>query len=163
MMRGLIFAMSPDGVIGAGGKIPWKYSGDWKRFKRVTLGTTVIMGRSTFESIGRPLSGRRNIVVTSRDLDTEGVERVGTVDEALALAGDDDVWFIGGARIYEEAMKHADVIDVVLVPDRIDPTGAVLAPRIDERVFEPGPIVVHEDDERLTRRVYRRRAFPRAG
>lgn len=156
-MRGMILAVSPEGVIGVGGKIPWRHPGDMRRFKRVTMGATVIMGRATFEETGKPLPGRRNIVVTSRPLDVPGVERVGTVEEALARVGDGDVWFIGGARIYEEAMRHVDVIDVTYVPDRVDAPDAVRAPPIDERVFEPGPLLPHEDEPGLTRRVYRRR------
>src|SRR5579883_2104221 len=116
-MRGMILAVSPEGVIGLGGKIPWRHPGDMRRFKRVTMGATVIMGRATFEETGKPLPGRRNIVVTSRRLDVPGVEQVASVEEALARAGDADVWFIGGARIYEEAMRYVDVIDVTYVPD----------------------------------------------
>jgi dihydrofolate reductase len=156
-MRGMIFATSPEGVIGAGGKIPWNHPGDYRRFKRVTLGTVVIMGRGTFESMGKPLPGRRNIVVTSRDLDVAGIECVRSIDEALALAGATDVWFIGGERIYEDALEYVDVIDVTYVPDRIGAPDAVHAPRIDERVFEPQPLVVHEDEPALTRRLYVRR------
>ena len=149
--------MSPDRVIGVGGKIPWRHPGDMRRFKRVTLGSTVVMGRATFDENGKPLPGRRNIVVTSRALDVPGVERAGSVTEALGRVSEGDVWFIGGARIYEEAMRVVDVIDVTYVPDRPDPDGAVLAPPIDEAVFEPGPLLPHEDEPGLTRRVYRRR------
>jgi dihydrofolate reductase len=156
-MRGLIYAVSPDGVIGVDGRIPWRYPGDFRRFKRVTMGATVVMGRATFESIGKPLAGRRNIVVTSGAIDAPGVETARSVGEALAKAGDGDVWLIGGARIYAEGMRHADVIDVTYVPDRIDAVGAVKAPPIDESVFAPGPLLPHEDEPGLTRRVYRRR------
>ena len=160
-MRGMILAVSPEGVIGAGGTIPWRYPGDLRRFKRVTVGATVVMGRVTFESIGKALPGRRNIVVTGRPLDpaqAPGVESVGSVAEALALAGEGDVWFIGGARIYSDAMAHVDVIDVTYVPDRVDAPDAVRAPPIDEVLFEPSPLVPHEDEPSLTRRTYRRRA-----
>ncbi len=149
--------MSPDRVIGRDGHIPWRHPGDMRRFKRVTLGSTVIMGRATFEETGRPLPGRRNIVVTSRPLGVPGVECARSVDEALARVHEGDVWFIGGARVYEEAMRVVDVIDVTYVPDRPSPEGAVLAPAIDERVFEPGPVLPHEDEAELTRRIYRRR------
>ena len=162
-MRGMILAVSPEGVIGAGGTIPWRYPGDLKRFKRLTVGSTIVMGRVTFESIGKALPGRRNIVVTRRPIEAPGVESVGTVEEALALAGDGDVWFIGGARIYEGAMAHVDVIDVTYVPDRIDALDAVLAPPIDERIFEASPIVAHEDEPALTRRTFRRRQLVRRG
>jgi dihydrofolate reductase len=161
-MRGMILAVSPEGAIGVGGTIPWRYPGDLRRFKRVTVGATVIMGRVTFESIGRALPGRRNIVVTGRPIDAlraVGIESVGSVAEALALAGDGDVWFIGGARIYSDAMAHVDVIDVTYVPDRIEAADAVRAPLIDEGLFEPSPLVPHEDEPSLTRRTYRRRAI----
>jgi dihydrofolate reductase len=153
----MIFAISPERVIGVGGQIPWRHPGDMRRFKQVTLGTTVIMGRATFDENGRPLPGRRNIVVTSRPLDVAGVEIAGSLGEAVRMAGDADVWFIGGARIYEEAMAYVDVIDVTYVPDHVSAEGAVRAPPIDERIFEPGPLLPHEEEPGLTRRVYRRR------
>lgn len=156
-MRGIIYATSPEGVIGANGTIPWRYPGDWRRFKRVTLGATVVMGRKTFESIGKALPGRRNLVVTSRPIEVPGIERASSVSEAVDLSGDADLWFIGGARIYEAAMRYADRIDVTYVPDRIDAPNAVHAPTIDERIFAAGPIVAHEDEPALTRRVYVRR------
>jgi dihydrofolate reductase len=158
-MKGMIFAASPQGVIGVGGKIPWRYLGDWKRFKRVTMGTTVIMGRRTFESIGKPLPGRRNIVVTSHLIDVSGIECVGSVREAVGRAEQDEVWFIGGGRIYEEALKYVDVIDVTYVPDYVDGWDAVYAPEIDENIFEPGPVLTHEDEPTLKRRVYTRKRW----
>ena len=156
-MRGIIYAVSPEGVIGKSGTIPWDHPGDWRRFKRVTLHTTIIMGRKTFESVGKALPERRNIVVTSGTLAGPGIECVPSLDEALARAGSGDVWFVGGSRIYAEAMKYADRIDVTYVPDHVDPKGAVLAPAIDENVFEPGPLIAHEDEPALTRRVYTRK------
>ena len=83
--------------------------------------------------------------------------------EALALAGDGDVWFIGGARIYAEAMAHVDVIDVTYVPDRVDAPDAVRAPPIDERDLRALALVLHEDEPALTRRTYRRRVLVGAG
>jgi dihydrofolate reductase len=146
-MKGMIYAVSPEGVIGLGGRIPWRYQGDFRRFKRVTMGKTLIMGRKTFESIGHPLAGRRNIVVTSHALRIEGVECVASVDEALARAGDEiDVWFIGGARIY-----------ATYVPDHVRGLDAVLAPRIDG-TWEGSRMVQHEDEPALKRRTFTRRA-----
>jgi dihydrofolate reductase len=156
-MRGAIYAVSPEGVIGLAGTIPWCHPGDLRRFRRLTMGCAVIMGRTTFESLGKALPGRRNLVVTSRELDAVGVEAVPLVREALARVGDGDVWFVGGARIYEEAMAWVDVIDVTYVPDHVPTAGAVFAPPIDPRVFEAGPLVVHEDEPSLSRRTYTRR------
>jgi dihydrofolate reductase len=156
-MKGMIFAMSPERVIGVGGQIPWNHPGDQQRFKRVTLGATVIMGRATFDERGKPLPKRRNILVTSRPFAMAGVECVPSVEAALALAGDADVWFIGGARIYEEAMAYVDVIDVTYVPDHVDAPNAVRAPAIDERVFEPGPLLPVEEEPALQYRRFTRR------
>ncbi len=158
MTVGIIVAVSPEGIIGVDGGIPWHYSTDMKRFKRITTGSTVIMGRHTWESLPvKPLKDRRNIVITSREV--EGVDCYGDVASALASTTG-DVWFIGGARIYEEAMGHADLIDLTYVPDRIDTEGAegaVRFPDIDETVWEPGPRERAPDDDRLERQVYRRR------
>ncbi len=147
----MIFAASPQGIIGVGGKIPWRYLGDWRRFKRITMGATRgrHAGRTTFESIGKPLPGRRNLVVTSRRLDVPEVERVRSVEEALAKAGDADVWFIGGARIYADSMKHVDVIDVTYVPDYVEELGRRLRARHRRGAFRGAvPILPHEDEPR---------------
>jgi dihydrofolate reductase len=180
----MIWAESPEGVIGAGVTIPWRYPGDLRRFKRLTLGSTVIMGRKTFESMGRALPGRRNLVVASHTIEVPGIETARSLEEALERAGQraaldgagaegggasgaprggegaagPDIWFIGGARIYEGAMPYADLIDVTHVPDRIEAADAVMAPPIDEGVFEASPLVAHEDEPRLMRRTHRRRA-----
>ncbi|HEY1693343.1 MAG TPA: dihydrofolate reductase [Polyangiaceae bacterium] len=156
-MRGSIWAQSPERVIGLGGAIPWDHPGDQRRFKRVTLGTTIVMGRATFDSVGKPLPKRRNIVVTSRPLVMETVETARSVREAVERAGEAPLWFIGGARIYEEAMAYVDVLDVTYVPDHVLAAGAVHAPLIDEAIFEAGPLLEHEDEPGLTRREYRRR------
>jgi dihydrofolate reductase len=156
--RGIMVAMSPEGVIGVGGKIPWHYRGDLRRVKRLTLGTTLIMGRLTWESLGgRPLPGRRNLVVTSGAI--AGVECFRDLASALA-ASEGKVWFFGGARIYSEAMPLADFIDVVYVPDHIADPNAVHFPPIDPTMWEAGPLVEHEDEPALQRRVYTRRAPP---
>ncbi len=126
-----------------------------KRFKRLTTGATVIMGRSTWESLPvKPLKDRRNIVITRRDI--EGVDCFHDISAALATT-EGDVWFIGGARIYEEAMRHAELIDLTHVPDKIDTEGAVRFPDIDDAVWEPGPRERASDDDRLERQVFRRR------
>jgi dihydrofolate reductase len=157
-MRAMIWAESPEGVIGAGGTLPWRYPGDLRRFKRLTLGSTVVMGRTTFASMrNRPLPERRNILVTSGEIDVAGVEVVRSIGEALVRAGDADVWFIGGARIYAEGMRHVDLIDVAYVPDHVVGPELVRAPVIDEHVFEASALVPHEDEPALTRRTYRRR------
>jgi dihydrofolate reductase len=168
-MIGMIAAVSPEGVIGLRGAIPWRHPGDMRRFARVTRGGTVIFGRLTWESMNRrPLPHRRNIVITSRDVGD--VEHYPDVETALAKVGDGragdangnetgngDVWFIGGARIYEEGMRYADIIDLTYVPDHVTDPEAVKFPPIDERVWEAGELVPHEEEPGLVRRIFRRR------
>jgi dihydrofolate reductase len=153
-MIGVIVAVSPEGAIGLHGTIPWRHPGDMKRFKRITTGTTVIMGRKTWESIGKPLKDRRNIVISRSPI--AGVDVFGDLESALA-ACHGDVWFIGGARIYEEAMRYADRIDVTYVPDHVEHPDAVKFPVIDSAQWEAGPLLVHEDDPALKRREFVRK------
>lgn len=96
----LIYARAANGVIGRDGALPWHISADLKRFKALTMGKPMVMGRKTFESFPRPLPGRRHIVLT-RDAawQAEGAEPVGSVDQALALAGESEVAVIGGAEV----------------------------------------------------------------
>jgi len=155
----MIVAVSRDGCIGLHGRIPWHYSGDLKRFKAVTLGTTIVMGHRTWLSIGaRVLPDRRNIVVTRSKL--VGVECFRSLAEALASASG-DVWLIGGAGIYEEGLRYCDVIDMTLVPDTIGHPDAVRFPDIPSEDWERGAVVPHEYDARLERVTYtRKRAQP---
>ena len=105
----LIAARARNGVIGRNNQMPWKIPGEQAYFKRMTLGRPIVMGRKTWESIGRPLPGRRNIVVTrNRAYAAIGADVVGSLDDALALAYEaDEVFVIGGAQLYAEAMPRA--------------------------------------------------------
>jgi dihydrofolate reductase len=106
----LIVAMDRNRVIGAGRRLPWHIPEDLKRFRRLTLGHHVVMGRKTWESIGRPLPGRTNIVLTRQPgFRAEGAHVVSCLDDALRLAaGDMEVFVIGGAQIYALALPCAD-------------------------------------------------------
>ena len=166
MTVGSIVAISPEWVIGLHNAIPWRYPGDQRRFRRVTMGATVIMGRLTWESLGcKPLSGRRNLVVTHHP--DPRVECFSSLREALDAtltegAPPGDAWFIGGAGVYRDAMSLVDLIDVTFVPDHVTSPEALRFPHIDETVFEPGPRLPHEDDPALCRAVYTRRT-PKLG
>ncbi|MDD2342979.1 MAG: type 3 dihydrofolate reductase [Tolumonas sp.] len=109
MLISLIVAMAENRVIGRGNQMPWHLPADLRHFKSVTLGKPVIMGRKTFESIGRPLPGRRNVVISrSADWQAEGVESVNSLDAALALVqGVTEVMIIGGGQLYSEALPLA--------------------------------------------------------
>jgi dihydrofolate reductase len=115
----LVVALSRNGVIGADNALPWHLPGDLKHFKSVTLGKPVVMGRRTFESIGRPLPGRHNIVVTRNRgfAPSNGVAVAHSLDDALAqaqhsarLSGSAEVVVIGGAEIYRQALPLAELV-----------------------------------------------------
>ena len=106
----LIAAVASNGVIGSDNALPWRLPEDLKRFKALTLGHPVIMGRKTYESIGRPLPGRRNIVISrTAGYAAEGCEVAGSFGAALAACrtGSDEIFVIGGAQIYAEALPLA--------------------------------------------------------
>ena len=131
---GLIWAQSSSGVIGRGGGIPWQLPEDLVRFKELTMGHTVVMGRLTWESLPakvRPLPGRRNVVVTRQvGFAADGATVVGTLDEALT---DPDTWVVGGEQIYTLAMPWAsrcEVTEIDIELPRDD--GDVVAPVLDE-------------------------------
>lgn len=118
----LIAAMAKDRVIGKDNDMPWHLPADLKHFKKVTLGKPVIMGRRTFESIGRPLPGRKNIVITRNQQWThEGVEVVSSTELAMSLvAGVDEVMIIGGGKIYEQFLPQADILYLTFIDLDVD-------------------------------------------
>lgn len=155
-LRGAIVAMTRDHVIGLEGRLPWHYPDDLKRFKRRTMGCTIIMGRKTWESIGSTaLPGRRNIVVTRKGVG--GVECHGSVGEALDACGGSDSWIIGGGQVYRSAMPLLNLLDVTWVPDRIGAPGAVTFPPIDPDLWEASAEGPLEGDSGLRNTVYIRR------
>ncbi|MCG6201902.1 type 3 dihydrofolate reductase [Psychromonas antarctica] len=117
----MIAAMAENRVIGLDNKMPWHLPGDLQFFKRVTLGKPVIMGRKTYQSIGRPLPGRANIVLTrDNQLHIEGVHCVQTVEQALALIKDaPEVMVIGGATIYEQFLHLASRLYLTFIDLKI--------------------------------------------
>ncbi len=144
MRLALIAAVARNRVIGRGGKIPWHIPEDLKRFKRLTLGHAVLMGRRTWESLGRPLPGRRNVVVSSREV--PGVESYRTVEEALgALAGAERVFVIGGAALYERVLACADELYLTLVDQ--EPEGDTRFPPYEELLRTGYRLAGREDRE----------------
>lgn len=111
-----ILARADNGTIGREGTLPWRIPADLKRFKALTMAKPMIMGRKTFESLGEPLPGRRHIVLTrSADWQADGAEVAHAAQEALALAGDDEVSVIGGAEVYRLMLPHTDRIELTEV------------------------------------------------
>ncbi|RDL42810.1 type 3 dihydrofolate reductase [Marinomonas piezotolerans] len=127
-MLSLIVAMSTNRVIGVNNALPWHLPNDLKYFKQVTMGKPIIMGRNTYESIGRPLPGRRNIVITRNpDYQAEGIDVVSSLEEAIKLGediclidGHEEVMVIGGAQIYELALPRADRLYITHVDTHLE-------------------------------------------
>jgi dihydrofolate reductase len=121
-----VVAVAENGIIGRDGKLPWRLPSDLKRFRKLTLGKPMIMGRKTYESIGRPLDGRDSIVVTrQRDFAAAGVHVATSVEEAIDLGqalaerrGVDEIAIIGGEGIFRAALAEADRIYLTLVHGR---------------------------------------------
>ncbi|MDX3925190.1 MAG: dihydrofolate reductase [Shinella sp.] len=137
----LVVAVSRNGVIGREGDLPWRLPSDLKRFKQLTLGKPIVMGRRTWQSIGRPLPGRPNIVIT-RDpaFSAPGAEVAGSLDEGLSLAiehakdlGTDEICIVGGGDIYRQVFDHADIIHVTYVDTVVE--GDTFFPEIDAAGF----------------------------
>jgi dihydrofolate reductase len=133
----LIVAAADNDVIGCNNALPWNLPADLRHFKRITMGRPILMGRRTFESIGRPLPGRSNIVITrDADYSAEGVHCVGSLDDALKLAqalalaaGSDELMVIGGAQIYALALPIASRMYLTRV--HAQPAGDAYLPPID--------------------------------
>jgi dihydrofolate reductase len=131
MRLSLIVAVSENNVIGRGGRLPWHLSADLKRFKRLTMGHHMIMGRKTFESIGRLLPGRITVVLTRQAAyPAEGAMVAGSLDEALSrISGDGEVFIIGGAELYRSALHRVSRIYQTVVHAQVE--GDTCFPEVD--------------------------------
>jgi dihydrofolate reductase len=163
-----VVAVAENGVIGRDGAIPWRVPSDLKTFRRLTMGKPVIMGRKTYASIGKPLEGRDNIVVTrNADFDAAGVERARSIEEALEIArehtaarGVDEITVIGGAEIFAAMLSIADRIYFTRIHAR--PDGDTHFPELDLNVWrevsraplQPDP----RDSAAATLHIYERAA-----
>ena len=118
----LVAAMAANRVIGKNNALPWHLPPDLKRFKALTLGHPVVMGRKTYESIGKPLPGRRNLVITrNRDYLAAGCEVVHSLDAALAACADDkEIYIIGGAELYRDSLPHAQRLEFTEIHAEFD-------------------------------------------
>ncbi|TVS16426.1 MAG: dihydrofolate reductase [Planctomycetaceae bacterium] len=135
MSVSLIVAMSENRVIGRAGQLPWRLSSDLRRFRRLTMGHHLVMGRKTWESIGRPLPGRTSLVLTGHpDYRTPGACIVPDLPSAIRAAdGDDEVFVIGGGQIYREALPLVDRIYMTLVHAHVD--GDTVFPELDAQTW----------------------------
>jgi len=169
-MIGIIAAVTQNGVIGLSDLniLPFDYPEDMKHFKETTINSTVIMGRKTFEGIGRPLPKRRNIVISRIAkglglLPKEGIDVSSSLDDAIELAKQDstkDIWIIGGASVYEQGMQYADIIKLTITPDMETRTPAVKFPWINPMMFDCTGIQKFENDSKLLLATYVKDYYP---
>jgi len=165
----LIAAVAANRVIGQGGRLPWRLPSDLAHFRSATLGKPLVMGRKTYLSIGKPLPGRTNIVV-SRDpsFSAAGVLVAPSIEIALTIArgdalrrGTDEIAVIGGADIFRDTLAIADRLLITRV--QLEPEGDTIFPRIDERAWEEISRAEHprgkNDDAAFTTSVYARKVL----
>ena len=135
MTISLIAAISRNGVIGKGDGLPWYLPADLRHFKELTLRKPVIMGRKTFETMGKPLEKRRNIILTrDKDYKIEGAEVVHSLQEALRLSsGEPEVMVAGGATVYEQVLPYADRMYLTFIHQDFE--GDTRFPEYDEKVW----------------------------
>ena len=154
MKLALIAAIGRNRIIGKDGALPWHIPQDLKRFKQLTTGHTVLMGRRTFESLGKPLPRRRNVVVTSRPI--PGVETFHSVNAALqVLAEEEKVFVIGGARLYGRLLREADELYLTFV--HLDVGGDSYFPEYNEVIQNQFREVHREEHGDFTFVDYQRR------
>jgi dihydrofolate reductase len=149
----IIAAIAKNRVIGKDGKIPWHISDDLKRFKKLTTGHTILMGRKTFESLGRQLANRRNVVISSGTM--SGVESYRSIPEALnALANEEKIFVIGGGQIYAELLDRADELFLTMVDKEVD--GDTFFPPYEELVITTFKLTNKEEQGGYTFMDYRK-------
>lgn len=147
-MLSIIVAVANNGVIGSGNQLPWRLPDDLKRFKALSLGKPVVMGRKTYDSIGQPLPGRLNIIVSRKlDLQIAGCQVVSSVAEAIAAAGGaPEIVIVGGADIYRQVLPQVATIHLTRV--HADIPGDVLFPKLAENEWREVATEYHPADER---------------
>jgi dihydrofolate reductase len=162
----LVAAVAENGVIGRGGTLPWRLKSDMQHFARLTIGRPVVMGRKTYESIGQPLRGRTNIVIT-RDpgYGAEGIVVAHSLEKAMQMARDDaqmreadSIAVIGGSGVFDETMPMADRLEITEV--HASPEGDTFFPSIDAKLWRETARVRHpaapQDDADMSFITYER-------
>lgn len=145
----LVVAKSDNNVIGHDNQLIWHLPNDWKHFKEITTGHPIIMGRKTFESIGRPLPNRTNIIITrNKNYSIENTKVAHSLNEAIEIAKkiDEDIFIIGGGKIYEQALDLVDILEVTEVHENFE--GDTYFPVIDLNVWKEISRIKHHKDEK---------------
>jgi len=148
MIVTMVVAIGENNAIGKNNELLWYLPKDLRHFKTITSGHTVIMGRKTYESVGKPLPKRRNIIITrNTELTVDGAEVVHTIEDALELCkSDEEVFIIGGAEIYKMAMKHTDKIFLTVVHESFE--ADAFFPEIDRNLWVETAAEKHLPDEK---------------
>ena len=153
----LIVARSKNNVIGKNGEIPWKIKGEQKQFKELTTGNAVIMGRKSYEEIGRPLPNRKNIIVSrTKKFEGENLVTVESLQEAIAISDNESVFIAGGYRLFEEAIPFVDKMYITEV-DIVVEEGDVFFPEFDKKEFDFSVGETGGEEIKYTRTIYTRK------
>lgn len=156
-MIGLIVARSKNNVIGKNGEIPWNIKGEQKQFKELTTGNVVVMGRKSFEEIGHPLPDRRNIIVSkSKKYIGENLITVNSLQEALNVSKNENVFISGGYGLFKEVLPFVDKMYITEIDIEIE-DGDVFFPEFDETKFIKTIGETGGNDIKYTRTVYMRK------
>lgn len=156
-MVGLIVARSKNNVIGKNGKIPWKIQGEQKQFRELTIGNVVVMGRKSYEEIGHPLPNRKTIVVSkSKKYEGNNLMTVGSIQEAIDLVIDKDIFIAGGYGLYKEAIPLVDKMYITEI-DMIIEEGDVFFPEFDAKEFDITIGETNRNDIKYVRTIYTRK------
>ena len=148
----MIVSMTIHGVIGVNGIIPWIYPADMKRFRKLTVNHTVIMGRKTWDSLPiQPLPNRQNIVLTRNS--NPDVEHYHSIEIAIEKANS-DIWFIGGGEVYKQAVNYSSLVDVTYVPDKISGNKCVFFPELDFEKWHVTEQVRSREDPKLVHQQF---------
>ncbi len=157
-MVGLIVARSKNNVIGKNGQIPWRIKGEQKQFKELTTGNVVVMGRKSYEEIGHPLPNRLNIIVSkTKKYEGENLMTASSVQEAIELAGDANIYISGGYGLYKEAMPLVEKMYITEV-DTVVEDGDVFFPEFNVEDFDVEIGETGGDEIKYTRTVYTRKS-----
>lgn len=143
----IIVAMDKNKLIGKNNQLPWRLPADLAFFKKVTINNTVIMGRNTYESIGKPLTDRRNIIIsTNKNLKIKGCEVFNNIEDALDASKTKEVFIIGGAKIWQQTIDKADKLYITKIEHTF--TGDTYFPKYDENNWQEISSESHKKDEK---------------